>query len=53
MTVSSSIRNLMIISRLNEENVTRLFEYMMTILSGNYTNKQLEYLRALKDIIVN
>ena len=30
-----------------------LFEYMMTILSDKYTNKQLEYLRALKDIIVN
>lgn len=29
------------------------FEYMMTILSDKYTNKQLEYLRALKDIIVN
>ncbi|MBQ7641542.1 MAG: UvrD-helicase domain-containing protein [Acholeplasmatales bacterium] len=30
-----------------------LFEYMMTILCDKYTNKQLEYLRALKDIIVN
>ena len=48
---ASKIKEL--IKNIKDYDRVRLFEYMMTILNDKYTDKQLEYLRALKDIIVN
>ena len=50
-TVALKIKEL--IKNRNQYDKSRLYEYMMTMLFDNLTDKQQEYLRALKDIIVN
>jgi len=42
-----------LINNRNQYDKSRLFEYMMTLLFDGLSDKQQEYLRALKDIIVN
>jgi len=50
-TVALKIKEL--IKNRNQYDKSRLYEYLMTMLFDNLTDKQQEYLRALKDIIVN
>lgn len=50
-SLATKIKDL--INNRNQYDKSRLYEYMMTLLFDELTDKQQEYLRALKDIIVN